>query len=985
MKKKVLSLVMAFVFLALTVTPILSVDSFSVSAPSSPAELSSRMNRIVNGTYGVGKHFRNDQSKPCCLAGTSCPCHGHHDGFNYVDDSFCNCKVATADIAGTTGGIQCFGYARYVFYQLFGVAVPTSISGHRLGSSCSGMKVVGDCSGSNTFSKTKSVFNKARMGDFIQTRTSRGGNHTMIVYSVSSDSLTVLECNHDGQCYIGKREMSFSSFASEYPAFTLYTATNHPGGGANIPAPTLTVDNKLKFLFGFRAYPRVGSTFEVKKSDLSSRAGEIYTSDECVIKEIYTNGWCKVEFPMSGTNTTRTGYTKVSNFVDNYSSSLKNYTANKYLNFYSTASRNTKIYRIYPGDKCYTLGTSGSSTQIFMPLTSKGCYILGWVASSDLKEESYDSRFNKYCPIKCYPCVSENFEVKKSDHSTRAGEIYTGDYCTISAVYSDGWCYVTFPYDAGGGTLSGYTPLSNFVYDVNYEHKTYKTESQLNVYPRKDLGTFQNWWVGAGDTFFVVSEYGRASQVFYEIDPKYGGGYKLGWVATDNLPKTEYTVSYNANGGSGAPGRQKKIHNENLVLSSSKPSRTGYTFVGWSTSSSASTPSYYAGSIYSENANLTLYAVWRINKYTIVYNANGGIDAPGLQTKNYGSSIKLSSSKPENPGYEFLGWAKSSSASSPQYKAGASFSENADTTLYAVWRKNIYTVKYNLNGGNGNIADGKKTYGEKMTITSERPSRTGYTFLGWSEYPDFQEAEFLPGQDFNMDKNTTLYAIWKKNTYKISFDANGGSGAPDSQNKDYGTDISLNSKEPVRTGYVFQGWSENKNAVDALYQPGSTFRVNENITLYAVWKANTYTVLYDGNGAEGTAFTSQHIYDKESALKKNTYTLDGYEFKGWTDVKDSDTVKYLDGQNIKNLTSENNGKITLYAVWEKIPLTHIPGDINDDGVVNNKDLTRLMKYLSGEDVLVSEDALDVNGDGNINNKDLTRLMKFLSGEDVDIY
>ena len=62
---------------------------------------------------------------------------------------------------------------------------------------------------------------------------------------------------------------------------------------------------------------------------------------------------------------------------------------------------------------------------------------------------------------------------------------------------------------------------------------------------------------------------------------------------------------------------------------------------------------------------------------------------------------------------------------------------------------------------------------------------------------------------------------------------------------------------------------------------------------------------------------------------------------------------------------------------------HMPGDINGDGVVNTKDLTRLMKYLSGEEVDVVSEAADVNGDGAVNGKDLTRLMKYISGKEAE--
>ena len=64
---------------------------------------------------------------------------------------------------------------------------------------------------------------------------------------------------------------------------------------------------------------------------------------------------------------------------------------------------------------------------------------------------------------------------------------------------------------------------------------------------------------------------------------------------------------------------------------------------------------------------------------------------------------------------------------------------------------------------------------------------------------------------------------------------------------------------------------------------------------------------------------------------------------------------------------------------------YIPGDINNDGVVNNKDFSRLFQYLSGWNVVINEAALDVNGDGSVNNKDATRLFQYVSGWNVNIY
>ena len=147
--------------------------------------------------------------------------------------------------------------------------------------------------------------------------------------------------------------------------------------------------------------------------------------------------------------------------------------------------------------------------------------------------------------------------------------------------------------------------------------------------------------------------------------------------------KPSYTVSYNANGGSGAPGNQTKWYGETLTLSSTKPSRTGHSFQGWATSSGGSV-AYASGANYTGNAALTLYAVWKANTYAVKYNANGGTGAPGQQTKTYGVTLKLSSTKPTRTNYNFKGWATSATGA-VAYQPGANYTANAAVTLYAIW------------------------------------------------------------------------------------------------------------------------------------------------------------------------------------------------------------------------------------------------------------------------------------------------------------
>ena len=161
-------------------------------------------------------------------------------------------------------------------------------------------------------------------------------------------------------------------------------------------------------------------------------------------------------------------------------------------------------------------------------------------------------------------------------------------------------------------------------------------------------------------------------------------------TGTFTIPaKPSYTVSYNANGGSGAPGNQTKWYGETLTLSSTVPTRSGWTFVGWNTSSSATTATYQPGGSYTGNAALTLYAIWK-KTITVTYNANGGSSAPATQSVtiyNSASSgnITLTTSKPSRTNFAFVSWNANSSGTGSTYNGGTSYSFSANTTLYAVW------------------------------------------------------------------------------------------------------------------------------------------------------------------------------------------------------------------------------------------------------------------------------------------------------------
>ena len=176
--------------------------------------------------------------------------------------------------------------------------------------------------------------------------------------------------------------------------------------------------------------------------------------------------------------------------------------------------------------------------------------------------------------------------------------------------------------------------------------------------------------------------------VTFRFSLTWSGSYKGTLSASGSISvpaKTSYTVQYNANGGSGAPGSQTKWYGTALALSSSKPTRSGYQFNKWNTSSNGGGTSYNPGASYTANTGATLYAQWTANTYTVSYDANGGDKAPASQTKTYGVTLKLQNGVPTRTNYNFLGWSTSKSATTATYAAGADFLTNGNTTLYAVW------------------------------------------------------------------------------------------------------------------------------------------------------------------------------------------------------------------------------------------------------------------------------------------------------------
>lgn len=310
-----------------------------------------------------------------------------------------------------------------------------------------------------------------------------------------------------------------------------------------------------------------------------------------------------------------------------------------------------------------------------------------------------------------------------------------------------------------------------------------------------------------------------------------------------------FTLNYSANGGSGAPSPQVGTSSDliyEFTVKSGEPTRTGYNFRGWASSSSASSAAYQAGDTVAvtrtesqSSASRTIYAVWTRKTYTVSFNANGGSGAPGSQTKTYGIDLTLSSLQPTRSGYTFEGWATSASGS-VAYSPGDIYSSNASLALYAIWSEDApdyYTVSYSANGGTG--APSSQTYeaGSSVVLSSTIPMRAGYAFLGWSTSPTATAAMYVPGGTYS-GSSVTLYAVWQYDldTYAVTYNANGGSGAPATQAKTEGVALVLSLITPTRYPYRFLRWNTAANGAGTNYNPGATYSADAALTLYAQWE-----------------------------------------------------------------------------------------------------------------------------------------------------
>lgn len=422
-----------------------------------------------------------------------------------------------------------------------------------------------------------------------------------------------------------------------------------------------------------------------------------------------------------------------------------------------------------------------------------------------------------------------------------------------------------------------------------------------------------------------------------------------GMEFTISVKRNLWYVTYNANGGIGAPGKQKKHFNNTLYISDQEPTRSGYTFKGWSTSQFASYAQYQPGDAFTTDADTTLYAVWSrnvVNTWSITYDANGGANAPAKQTANVGQSITITSSKPTRSGYTFLGWSTWESSTYPEYYSGDSVQSSSNMTLYAIWEKNQtsqYVVSFDLQGGTvtGGISDVVGSYGFTFNITMRKPYKSGYTFQGWATSTNGQ-AVYQPGDSYTIYGNATLYAVWESQgggsgDYKLEFDLQGGTGSFPAMYGNKGATLVIPRTAPTKGSITFFGWAEQPGG-QAIYNPGDFYTIQNDTILYAIWdnmSMDNWTITYDANGGTGAPSRQTAYMWTEIVITSKKPTRDGYQFLGWSLYRNATEAEYQPGQSISGWYD-----MILYAVWgEDSSRMYLGYDSIDKIYIGNRKVT----------------------------------------------
>ena len=440
-------------------------------------------------------------------------------------------------------------------------------------------------------------------------------------------------------------------------------------------------------------------------------------------------------------------------------------------------------------------------------------------------------------------------------------------------------------YNLNGGSLSG----QKTSYNIETANFTLPT-------PSKSGYTFTGWTGSNGTT----------AQKSVTITKGNTGNRSY----TANWTPTNYTISYNANGGS-LSGQKTSYNIETANFTLPQPTRSGYTFTGWTgTGLSSATKSVTVSKGSTGNRSYT--ANWSANGYTVSFNYNKPSTATGTMSGNGTTSKGVTYAtaygtlpQPSIPGWAFNGWYTAASGGSG-ISATTTYTAVGNQTLYAHWTLNTYSISYNANGGS--LSGQKTSYNVNTdSFTLPTPTKNGYTFTGWtgSNGTTAQKSVTIAKGSTG---NKSYTANWTPVNYTISYNANGGSLS--GQKTSYNIETAnFTLPQPTRSGYTFTGWT-GSNGTAAQKSVTITKGSTGNKSYTANWSINAYTIGYTLNG--GSISGQPTSYNVESAnFTLPTPSKSGYTFTGWTGTGLSGLTKTV------TVSKGSTGNRTYTAHFEK--------------------------------------------------------------------
>lgn len=359
----------------------------------------------------------------------------------------------------------------------------------------------------------------------------------------------------------------------------------------------------------------------------------------------------------------------------------------------------------------------------------------------------------------------------------------------------------------------------------------------------------------------------------------------------------EFSINYHLNGGKNASDNPTTyIADNNIVFGNTavsgstlikNPTKEHYIFKGWYTAENGG-EKYESNKKYS--GNLELYARWEAQKEQVTFNGNGGTIS-GSSTKEvvYGTAYGTLPTATRT-GHTFLGWY---TASENGKKVDSTTICQDTGMLYAHWKKSVYTVNLDANGGKTNAVSKTVTYDE-VYGTFPDVERPGYTFKGW--YTEKSGGNKVDAKSIvNIAKNHTLYAQWVPLSYELEFDANGGTIEGNTKQEGLYNTVYGKLPEAKKDGYTFLGWFTAKTGGSQI--TASTLCTG-NLTVYAHWEkdashVHSYTETITkkatcttngtktfkcacGDAYEETIKATGHLHKETRNKKEATETTEGY-------------------------------------------------------------------------------------------------------------